>query len=82
VEGNCDIRECLNNTGKGVFATKPMSKGSYVRYYGLIRHKKPTISPQDILMVFGDELEIDCSRYRSKGYYVNHSCEPNSEIQF
>jgi hypothetical protein len=68
------IKKVHNDIGKGVICCKPIQKGGYLKYLGEII---PKSSRSDICMVFGDDHVIDCVKYRSIAYYMNHSCEPN-----
>jgi hypothetical protein len=76
----CEIRDTNYDAGKGVFAKESLLKGSYLPYFGMITSKLSR-SPEDILMVYGQDYVIDSSKYRSKTYYVTPSCIPNAKFQ-
>jgi hypothetical protein len=71
----CREEREIQKAGKSLFASQSLSsKGSFLFYFGEVVSK---MSKTKISMVFGDDLVVDCSRYRCKPYYINHGCEPN-----
>ena len=73
-EDSISIIELSKDIGKGLFSTQDLAKGSFLVYFGELVDKT---SKSNISMTFGHDLYVDCSRYRSKAYYINHGCEPN-----
>lgn len=78
IEKDCVVNQINNDIGKGLFAKKNLSEGSYIPYFGLVMNKVSARHPGDIKMAFGTDYEIDCSKFRSNAYYINHSCDPNA----
>jgi hypothetical protein len=73
-KGDLYIQEVSKEVGKSLFTCQALSKGSFLFYFGEVVNK---MSKTKISMRFGEDLYVDCSRYRSKAYYINHGCEPN-----
>ncbi|GMO15065.1 SET domain-containing protein [Bradyrhizobium sp. TM239] len=72
-----------SKTGLGLFATKPIKKGTrIIRYYGPILDSR--IPEQDdienkYLFELNGRWTIDGSVRKNLARYINHSCRPNAE---
>jgi SET domain-containing protein len=70
-----------SKTGLGLFATKPIKKGTFiVRYTG--RKVKTAVADEldnRYLFEINTRWTIDGSGRRNVARYVNHSCRPNAE---
>src|ERR1700741_3251846 len=72
-----------SKTGLGLFATKPIKKGTrIIRYYGPILDSR--IPEQDdienkYLFELNGRWTIDGSVRKNIARYINHSCKPNAE---
>lgn len=72
-----------SKTGLGLFATKPIKKGTrIIRYYGPILDAR--IPEQDdienkYLFELNGRWTIDGSVRKNLARYINHSCRPNAE---
>ena len=71
-----------SRTGLGLFATKPIKKGSkIIRYFGPLldsRKKKDDIENKYLFELNG-RWTIDGSVRENVARYINHACKPNAE---
>lgn len=80
---NKPYRVGRSKTGLGLFATKPIKKGTrIIRYYGPILDSR--IPEQDdienkYLFELNGRWTIDGSVRKNLARYINHSCRPNAE---
>jgi SET domain-containing protein len=74
-----------SRTGLGLFATKPIGKGSFiVRYSGpLLDAWDDDAKPVDnkYLFYLNSRWTINGSGRRNVARYINHSCKPNAETE-
>jgi len=72
-----------SRTGLGLFATKPIRKGTkIIRYFGPLldtRKKKDDAVENKYLFELNDRWTIDGSVRKNVARYINHSCRPNAE---
>jgi uncharacterized protein len=72
-----------SRTGLGLFATKPIKKGSkIIRYFGPIldsKKKKDDAIENKYLFELNDRWTIDGSVRKNTARYINHACRPNAE---
>ncbi|WP_065754820.1 SET domain-containing protein [Bradyrhizobium paxllaeri] len=72
-----------SNTGLGLFATKPIKKGSkIIRYFGPLldsKKKEEDAIENKYLFELNDRWTIDGSVRKNIARYINHSCRPNAE---
>jgi hypothetical protein len=72
-----------SRTGLGLFATKPIKKGSkIVRYFGPLldcRKKKDDAVENKYLFELNGRWTIDGSVRENVARYINHACKPNAE---
>jgi hypothetical protein len=72
-----------SDTGLGLFATKPIKKGSkIVRYFGPLldsKKKKDDAVENKYLFELNDRWTIDGSVRENIARYINHACKPNAE---
>ena len=72
-----------SRTGLGLFATKPIKKGTkIVRYFGPLldcRKKKDDAIENKYLFELNGRWTIDGSTRRNVARYINHACRPNAE---
>ena len=72
-----------SRTGLGLFATKPIKKGSkIVRYFGPLldsRKKKDDAIENKYLFELNSRWTIDGSVRKNIARYINHACKPNAE---
>ena len=70
-------------TGLGLFATKPIKKGSkIIRYFGPIldsKKKKDDAIENKYLFELNNRWTIDGSVRKNIARYINHACKPNAE---
>ena len=70
-------------TGLGLFATKPIKKGTrIIRYFGPIldsKKKKDDDIENKYLFELNDRWTIDGSVRKNIARYINHACKPNAE---
>jgi SET domain-containing protein len=76
--------------GRGVFALRPIAKGTrVVEYKGeRISHEEADEryaemhenSPHTMLFTVDDEIVIDATRKGNSARWINHSCSPNCEV--
>jgi len=76
-------RIARSRTGLGLFATKPIKKGTkIIRYFGPLldtRKKKDDAIENKYLFELNDRWTIDGSVRKNIARYINHSCRPNAE---
>ncbi|CAI2346138.1 unnamed protein product [Caenorhabditis sp. 36 PRJEB53466] len=85
-------RETLDK-GFGVFATKPIQRGEFLsEYVGEIIDKAEKARRWDVIIKSSDfevnifmmdlknGLTVDAARYGNISRYINHSCDPNCEV--
>jgi hypothetical protein len=72
-----------SSTGLGLFATKPIKKGTkIVRYFGPLldcRKKKDDAVENKYLFELNGRWTIDGSVRENVARYINHACKPNAE---
>ena len=72
-----------SRTGLGLFAIKPIKKGTkIIRYFGPLldtRKKKDDAVDNKYLFELNDRWTIDGSVRKNVARYINHSCRPNAE---
>jgi uncharacterized protein len=72
-----------SRTGLGLFATKPIKKGTkIVRYFGPLldsRKKKDDAVENKYLFELNGRWTIDGSVRENIARYINHACKPNAE---
>ena len=72
-----------SQTGLGLFATKPIKKGSkIVRYFGPLldcKKKKDEAVENKYLFELNGRWTIDGSVRENIARYINHACKPNAE---
>jgi len=72
-----------SRTGLGLFATKPIKKGTkIVRYFGPLldsRKKKDDAIENKYLFELNGRWTIDGSVRKNIARYINHACKPNAE---
>ena len=83
ISSNKPYRVGRSKTGLGLFATKPIKKGTrIIRYFGPILDSR--IPEQDdienkFLFELNGRWTIDGSVRKNVARYINHSCRPNAE---
>lgn len=72
-----------SRTGLGLFATKPIKKGSkIIRYFGPIldsKKKEEDAIENKYLFELNNRWTIDGSVRENVARYINHACKPNAE---
>ena len=72
-----------SSTGLGLFATKPIKKGTkIVRYFGPLldcKKKKDDAVENKYLFELNNRWTIDGSIRENVARYINHACKPNAE---
>jgi SET domain-containing protein len=70
-----------SRTGLGLFATKPIKKGTFIiKYWGpKLRNKEADEIDSRYLFEINSRWTIDGSPRRNIARYINHSCRPNAE---
>jgi uncharacterized protein len=72
-----------SKTGLGLFATKPIRKGTkIIRYFGRLldsRKKDEDAIENKYLFELNDRWTIDGSIRKNVARYINHACKPNAE---
>jgi hypothetical protein len=72
-----------SRTGLGLFATKPIKKGTkIIRYFGPLldsRKKKDDAIENKYLFELNGRWTIDGSVRENVARYINHACKPNAE---
>ena len=80
---NKPYRVGRSRTGLGLFATKPIKKGTrIIRYFGPIldcRIKEQDDIENKYLFELNGRWTIDGSVRKNLARYINHSCRPNAE---
>jgi SET domain-containing protein len=80
---NKPYRVGRSRTGLGLFATKPIKKGTkIVRYFGPLldsRNKKQDAIENKYLFELNGRWTIDGSVRKNIARYINHACRPNAE---
>src|SRR6185437_11295325 len=80
---NKPYRVGRSRTGLGLFATKPIKKGSkIVRYFGPLldsKKKKDDAIENKYLFELTNRWTIDGSVRANIARYINHACKPNAE---
>src|SRR6266850_2568495 len=75
-----------SSTGLGLFATKPIKKGTkIVRYFGPLldcKKKKDDAVENKYLFELNNRWTIDGSVRENIARYINHACKPNEEINY
>src|SRR4051812_18999664 len=83
ISSNKPYRVGRSRTGLGLFATKPIKKGSkIVRYFGPLldsRNKKHEEIENKYLFELNGRWTIDGSVRKNVARYINHACRPNAE---
>src|SRR5205807_1024324 len=80
---NKPYRVGRSRTGLGLFATKPIKKGTkIVRYFGPLldsKKKKDDAIENKYLFELNNRWTIDGSVRENVARYINHACRPNAE---
>jgi hypothetical protein len=83
ISPNKPYRVGRSRTGLGLFATKPIKKGTkIVRYFGPLldcRKKKDDAVENKYLFELNGRWTIDGSVRENVARYINHACRPNAE---
>ncbi|WP_024513403.1 SET domain-containing protein [Bradyrhizobium sp. ARR65] len=83
ISSNKPYRVGRSRTGLGLFATKPIKKGTrIIRYFGPLldsRKKKDDAVENKYLFELTNRWTIDGSIRENIARYINHSCRPNAE---
>ena len=83
IPSNKPYRVGRSLTGLGLFATKPIKKGSkIIRYFGPLldsKKKKDDAIENKYLFELNDRWTIDGSVRKNIARYINHACKPNAE---
>ena len=83
ISPNKPYRIGRSRTGLGLFATKPIKKGTkIVRYFGPLldsRKKKDDAIENKYLFELNNRWTIDGSVRENIARYINHACKPNAE---
>jgi vacuolar-type H+-ATPase subunit H len=83
ISSNKPYRIGRSKTGLGLFATKPIKKGTrIVRYFGPIldsRKKDEDAIENKYLFELNNRWTIDGSIRQNIARYINHACKPNAE---
>src|SRR5258708_2815637 len=83
ISPNKPFRVGRSRTGLGLFATKPIKKGTkIVRYFGPLldcRKKKDDAVENKYLFELNGRWTIDGSVRENVARYINHACKPNAE---
>ena len=83
IPSNKPYRVGRSRTGLGLFATKPIKKGSkIIRYFGPLldsKKKKDDAIENKYLFELNDRWTIDGSVRKNVARYINHACKPNAE---
>jgi hypothetical protein len=75
------FRVSRSKTGLGLFATKPIKKGSLIAHYTGRKLRNDVADQLDTKYLFeiNSRWTIDGSTKRNVARYINHSCRPNAE---
>jgi len=83
IPSNKPYRVGRSPTGLGLFATKPIRKGTkIIRYFGPLldcKKKKDDAIENKYLFELNDRWTIDGSVRKNIARYINHACKPNAE---
>lgn len=83
ISPNKPYRVGRSRTGLGLFATKPIKKGTnIIRYFGPLldsRKKKDDAVENKYLFELNGRWTIDGSVRKNIARYINHACRPNAE---
>jgi hypothetical protein len=83
VPQNKPYRVGRSRTGLGLFATKPIKKGTkIIRYFGPLldsKKKKDDAIENKYLFELNNRWTIDGSVRKNVARYINHACKPNAE---
>ncbi len=83
ISSNKPYRIGRSKTGLGLFATKPIKKGTkIIRYFGPMldcRKEKDDAVENKYLFQINGRWTIDGSVRKNIARYINHSCRPNAE---
>jgi uncharacterized protein len=83
LSSNKPYRVGRSRTGLGLFATKPIKKGTrIIRYFGPLldsKKKKDDAIENKYLFELTDRWTIDGSVRKNVARYINHACRPNAE---
>jgi hypothetical protein len=83
IPSNKPYRIGRSKTGLGLFATKPIKKGSkIIRYFGPLldsKKKKDDAVDNKYLFEITNRWTIDGSVRKNIARYINHACKPNAE---
>lgn len=83
ISPNKPYRIGRSKTGLGLFATKPIKKGTkIIRYFGPLldsRKEKDDAVDNKYLFEINNRWTIDGSVRKNIARYINHACKPNAE---
>src|SRR6478736_9696153 len=83
IPSNKPYRVGRSPTGLGLFATKPIKKGTkIIRYFGPLldsKKKKDDAIENKYLFKLNGRWTIDGSVRKNVARYINHACKPNAE---
>src|ERR1700744_2881526 len=83
LSSNKPYRVGRSKTGLGLFATKPIKKGTrIIRYFGPLldsKKKKDDEIENKYLFELTNRWTIDGSTRKNVARYINHACRPNAE---
>ena len=83
ISSNKPYRIGRSKTGLGLFATKPIKKGTkIIRYFGPMldcRKKEDDAVENKYLFQINSRWTIDGSVRKNTARYINHACRPNAE---
>ena len=83
ISSNKPYRVGRSRTGLGLFATKPIKKGSkIIRYFGPLldsKKKEEDAIENKYLFELTNRWTIDGSVRKNIARYINHACRPNAE---
>src|SRR5215831_20074229 len=83
ISSNKPYRVGRSKTGLGLFATKPIKKGTrIIRYFGPLmdsKKKKDDEIENKYLFELTNRWTIDGSVRKNVARYINHACRPNAE---
>ena len=83
IPSNKPYRVGRSRTGLGLFATKPIKKGTkIIRYFGPLldsKKKKDDAIENKYLFELNNRWTIDGSVRKNVARYINHACKPNAE---
>lgn len=83
ISPNKPYRIARSRTGLGLFATKPIKKGTrIIRYFGPLldsKKKKDDAIENKYLFELTNRWTIDGSVRKNIARYINHACKPNAE---